>query len=244
MLSRLRELGAVTSRCSVLSLCVSFVSPLPSFPLRLIVPLEQTGANLVYTPETGITLKQLTADVDFLKKRYGQDVKGKSEGRLVIRFVSFLCPFPTALTDSLPTALSSEKASKTYTTEVITNILADEGKDVFDSRLVALGHTLQGGVPSPRDRTRAVRLTVKCIDWLEQQSVSNADAPGAATIAIQGAGIRFVGVDEMMASADFKNRRGKVQWWQPVQNLVEVLAGRVNLENEPLTQGVVPLVAA
>ncbi|GAA5860004.1 hypothetical protein JCM8547_003054 [Rhodosporidiobolus lusitaniae] len=182
-----------------------------------------TGANLVYTPEKGITLKQLSADVDFLKKRYSQDVKGKSEGRLVIR---------------------SEKASKTYTTEVITNILADEGKDVFDSRLVALGHTLQGGVPSPRDRTRAVRLTVKCIDWLEKQNVSASSNPGAASIAIQGAGIRFVGVDEMMAAADFKNRRGKQQWWTPVETLVDVLAGRKNLENEPLDQSLVPLVAA
>ncbi|GAA5839842.1 hypothetical protein JCM11251_001229 [Rhodosporidiobolus azoricus] len=180
-----------------------------------------TGANLVYTPEQGITLKQLTADVDFLKKRYLQDVKGKSEGRLVIR---------------------SEKASKTYTTEVITNILADEGKDLFDSRLVALGHTLQGGVPSPRDRTRAVRLTVKCIDWLEQQNVASSNQ--SASIAIQGAGIRFVPVDEMMDAADFKNRRGKVQWWQSVQKLVDVLAGRVNLEDEPFNGGVVPLVAA
>ncbi|GAA6034879.1 hypothetical protein JCM8097_009347 [Rhodosporidiobolus ruineniae] len=180
-----------------------------------------TGANLVYTPETGITLKQLATDVDFLKKRYSQDVKGKSEGRLVIR---------------------SEKASKTYTTEVITNILADEGKDLFDSRLVALGHTLQGGVPSPRDRTRAVRLTVKCIDWLEQQNV--AQSSGAASIAIQGAGIRFVPIDEMTAAADYKNRRGKVQWWQPVQKLVDVLCGRVNLEDAPLHQSVVPLVAA
>ncbi|GAA5881630.1 hypothetical protein JCM1840_004225 [Sporobolomyces johnsonii] len=179
-----------------------------------------TGANLVYTPETGITLKTLAQDVDFLKKRYKQDVAGKSEGRLVIR---------------------SEKASKTYTTEVVTNILAEEGKDLFDSRLVALGHTLQGGVPSPRDRTRAVRLTVKCIDWLEQQHTSQAG--GAASIAIQGAGIRFVPIKEMMGAADFKNRRGKVQWWQPMQTLVDVLCGRKNLENEPL-QGVVPLAAA
>ncbi|GAA5976575.1 hypothetical protein JCM11641_001344 [Rhodosporidiobolus odoratus] len=179
-----------------------------------------TGANLVYTPETGITLKKLTSDVDFLKKRYSQDVKGKSEGRLVIR---------------------SEKASKTYSTEVITNILADEGKDLFDSRLVALGHTLQGGVPSPRDRTRAVRLTVKCIDWLEEQNIAR--TPGSATIVIQGAGIRFVPMQEMIAASDFKNRRGKVQWWQPMQKLVDVLCGRVNLENEPLDMSIVPTAA-
>ena len=45
----------------------------------------QTGANLVYTPESGISLNLLQQDVEFLKKRYAQDVPGKSEGRLVIR---------------------------------------------------------------------------------------------------------------------------------------------------------------
>lgn len=44
----------------------------------------------MYTPENGITLKMLQQDVEFLKKRYTQDVAGKSEGRLVIRFVPSL----------------------------------------------------------------------------------------------------------------------------------------------------------
>lgn len=43
------------------------------------------GAVLLYTPETGINLKLLSEDVDFLKKRYELDTKGKSEGRLVIK---------------------------------------------------------------------------------------------------------------------------------------------------------------
>lgn len=44
----------------------------------------------MYTPENGISLKMLQQDVEFLKKRYTQDVAGKSEGRLVIRSVLFL----------------------------------------------------------------------------------------------------------------------------------------------------------
>ena len=43
------------------------------------------GAVLVYTPEDGISLKLLQEDVEFLRKRYELDVKGKSEGRLVIK---------------------------------------------------------------------------------------------------------------------------------------------------------------
>lgn len=49
----------------------------------------KTGASLVYTPEQGINLDMLRADVKFLKLRYGLDAKGKSEGRLVIRCVLF-----------------------------------------------------------------------------------------------------------------------------------------------------------
>lgn len=135
----------------------------------------------------------------------------------------------------------SEKASKTYTTEVVTNIFGEEGKESFDSRLVTLGHTLQGGIPSPRDRTRAVRLTVKCIDFLEKNFnrtlVGGALETGdfdVATIATEGPGIRFVGLEEMLAAADYKNRRGKTWWWDDMKDLVDLMAGRVNREDEPL----------
>lgn len=39
----------------------------------------------MYTPEEGISLKLLQEDVEFLRERYELDVKGKSEGRLVIK---------------------------------------------------------------------------------------------------------------------------------------------------------------
>jgi 6-phosphofructokinase 1 len=185
-----------------------------------------------------MSLKMLQHDVEFLKKRYSQDVAGKSEGRLVIRCVSRL-PSRALSTNLTPIVLwlRSEKASKTYTTEVVTNIFAEEGQDLFDSRFVALGHTLQGGVPSPRDRTRAIRLTVKCIDFLEKhhnRSLEGLPVDAAdrdiATIVIEGAGIRFAPLQEMVDAADFKNRRGKVQWWAPMKALVDTMAGRVNLE--------------
>lgn len=45
------------------------------------------GASIVYTPEVGINLDILRDDVRWLKTRYGLDEKGKSEGRVVIRWV-------------------------------------------------------------------------------------------------------------------------------------------------------------
>ena len=51
-----------------------------------------------YTPEIGVTLSELRKDVEFLKLRYSLDLKGKSEGRLILRsvflsFSSFLSSF-------------------------------------------------------------------------------------------------------------------------------------------------------
>lgn len=140
----------------------------------------------------------------------------------------------------------SEKASKTYTTEVITNVFAEEGAALFDSRLVTLGHTLQGGVPSPRDRTRAVRMTVKCIDYLERAftasllnshsttqkgSAEEEEMYNAASICTEGANIRFVPLKEMLEAADFENRRGKTWWWHDLKGLIDTMAGRRDLSS-------------
>ncbi|GAC94034.1 6-phosphofructokinase [Pseudozyma hubeiensis SY62] len=185
------------------------------------------GAVLVYTPEVGIGLQQLGKDVAFLKRRFQLDVKGKSEGRLVIR---------------------NEKSSDVFTTEVITKILKEEGSSLFDSRSASLGHTLQGGVPSPLDRVRATRLALKCCEFLEsealkQRSSSSASSKGsggaaseksysddtAVMITIQGSTICFTSATEMARNADVKNRRGKTAWWHELKALVELLGGRTAL---------------
>lgn len=189
----------------------------------------QSGAIVVYTPEEPIKLGQLASDVEFLKKRYRTDVQGKSEGRIVIR---------------------SEKSSPVYTTEVITEIFKDEGGKLFDARSVSLGHTLQGGTPSPRDRTRAVRLAVKCLCFLEKHcqhveahdggenegrntvmpSVSKPDGDehNIATVVISGSEVRFAELPEMVEAADWVKRAGKKEevWWWRLKRVVEIMGGR------------------
>ncbi|KAI0359832.1 6-phosphofructokinase [Trametes cingulata] len=173
-----------------------------------------TGACIVYTPERGIDLDMLRNDVKFLKRRYGLDAKGKSEGRLVLR---------------------NEVASEVYTTEVITKMFKEEGGSLFDSRSAALGHTLQGGIPSPLDRARAVRLSLKCMAFLERhheellkQQARSKQAPpeSAAIITIQGTSVQWVPVQDMVEHADMKNRRGKHSWWEGHRELVEALVAR------------------
>ncbi|KAI9568228.1 phosphofructokinase domain-containing protein [Boletus coccyginus] len=173
-----------------------------------------TGASFVYTPEQGMDLDLLRDDVKFLKLRYGLDAKGKSEGRLVIR---------------------NESASTVYTTDVITRMFKEEGGTLFDSRSASLGHTLQGGVPSPMDRARATRLSLRCMLFLEDHHARLQAQPGrvkvapeesAAVITIQGSALEWVPVQAMVKHADMKNRRGKKMWWTGVKDLVEALSGR------------------
>ncbi|KAG5341594.1 hypothetical protein C0989_009075 [Termitomyces sp. Mn162] len=179
-----------------------------------------TGASLVYIPEVGINLDMLRRDVRFLKTRYSLDEKGRNEGRLVLR---------------------NEAASSVYTTEVLTNMFKEEGAPLFDARSASLGHTLQGGVPSPIDRARAVRLSLKSMSFIElhhsllqTQPAKTRQASGdsAAVITIQSHSIKWVPVQEMAKHADMKNRRGKESWWQAqgVTELIEALAGRPSLK--------------
>lgn len=176
-----------------------------------------TGASIVYTPEQGMNLDTLRQDVKFLKIRYGLDAKGKSEGRMVIR---------------------NECASTVYTTDVVTKMFKEEGGKLFDARSASLGHTLQGGIPSPMDRARAARLSLRCMAFLEEHhdalqkqdgKVKQAPPESAAVITIQGSALKWVPVQEMVQHADMKNRRGKTAWWAEVKDLVEALVGRPDL---------------
>ncbi|WVO16575.1 6-phosphofructokinase [Cryptococcus depauperatus] len=184
------------------------------------------GAVLVYTPEVGINLKLLQEDVEFLIKRYRLDEKGKNEGRLIIK---------------------SEKSSTVYTTETLTKILKEEGKDLFDARSASLGHTLQGGVPSPLDRTRAARLAFKCMQFLETHAVPHSQVPHkrvsrlrnsnnsragsetVAMIAVRGSKIVYAGMDEVLSVTDMKLRRGTDEWWKGVKEMAETMGGRTGL---------------
>ncbi|KAI6108281.1 phosphofructokinase domain-containing protein [Pisolithus sp. B1] len=176
-----------------------------------------TGVSLVYISEQGMDPDMLRADVKFLKIRYGLDVKDKIEGRLVIRI---------------------ECASEVYTADMLTDMFREEGGGLFDSRYASLGHILQGGVPTPTDRARAARLSLRCMAFLEEHHQSVLTQPpksrcapleSAAVITIQRSALKWVAVTEMVKHADMKNRRGKEAWWEPVKGCVEALSGRSEL---------------
>ncbi|KAG8771216.1 6-phosphofructokinase, alpha subunit, partial [Serendipita sp. 397] len=173
-----------------------------------------TGAVIVYTPEVGMNLHMLRSDVKFLQRRYELDERGKAEGRLVLK---------------------SEKSSSVFSLDVVTQIFKEEGGNLFDARSASLGHTLQGGIPSPMDRARASRLSLKCMAFIEEHAWAlkakptkgrKADKNSAAVITITGSTVKFTPVLEMVEHADMKNRRGMNPWWANYKQLAEILGSK------------------
>jgi len=180
------------------------------------------GATAVYTPEEGLGLEMLAADVRHLKEVFTHD-KGQSRaGRLI---------------------LINEKASKVYNAKLIAEILRDEAHGRFESREGIPGHMQQGGVPSPMDRCRAVRLAIKCIQHLEHygRNVHNkvkTDPMSATVIGIKGASVVFTPIKKLEEEeTDWPNRRPKAAFWLGMKEIVDILGGRprYNLPEPDLT---------
>jgi len=121
---------------------------------------------------------------------------------------------------------------------VITKIFKEEGDGLFDARSASLGHTLQGGVPSPLDRAYGARFALKSMAFIEKHhealrgkkfKARQAGPETAAVITLQGSAVKWVPVEEMLAHADMKNRRGKEAWWGKYKDLVERLVARPQL---------------
>jgi len=169
------------------------------------------GASAVYTPEEGISLEMLAADVRHLKDIFAHD-KGQSRaGRLI---------------------LVNEKASKVYSAKLIADIIREEAHNRFESRDSIPGHVQQGGVPSPMDRCRAVRLAIKCVEHLEDfgKNAHNRvkkDPTSTTVIGIKGAGVTFTPVQELEESdTDWPNRRPKAAYWIGLKDVVDILGRR------------------
>lgn len=169
------------------------------------------GASAVYTPEEGISLDMLAADVRHLKEVFAHD-KGQSRaGRLI---------------------LINEKASKVYNAKLVADIIREEAHDRFESRDSIPGHVQQGGVPSAMDRCRAVRLAIKCIEHLETfgkgaHNRVKKDPTSTAVIGIKGASVVFTPMKTLEEEdTDWPNRRPISAYWTGMKQVVDVLGGR------------------
>ncbi|GAO16070.1 hypothetical protein UVI_02054130 [Ustilaginoidea virens] len=169
------------------------------------------GASAVYIPEEGISLEMLNADVNHLKNVFKNDGGQSRAGRLI---------------------LVNEKASKVYDAKLIANIIREEAHDRFESRESIPGHVQQGGVPSPMDRCRAVRLAIKCVQHLEEYGCNahnrvKKDPNSTSVIGIQGSEVVFTPMKVLEErDTDWPNRRPKAAYWLGLREVVDVLGGR------------------
>lgn len=110
-------------------------------------------------------------------------------------------------------------------------MIHEEAKGRFESRTSVPGHVQQGGTPSPMDRVRAVRLAVRCVQFLEDNVRSPkevlADPNTASVIGIKGAEVQFTSIATLeKEDTDWKDRRPKSAFWLNFTNIADTLSGR------------------
>jgi 6-phosphofructokinase 1 len=156
-----------------------------------------TGAERVYIPEEGVTLKDMQIDVANLNRAFDA---GKRLG-LILR---------------------SEYANAIYNTPFMCALFEEEGRDMFDVRPAILGHLQQGGDPSPFDRIQATRLASLCLDYLIEQG--NKEDNNCAFIGLQKGQINFHDMRDFERMIDPKHERPKDQWWLELKGIASLMA--------------------
>ena len=155
------------------------------------------GAERIYLPEEGITLKALQADVE----RMIASFRGGRRFYLTIR---------------------NERANSQYTTDFLCRLFEEEGGHLFDVRQAVLGHVQQGGNPSPFDRILATRLAAHGIDFLTAE-LNRGTAAGAFIGLAEGKVTTFP-LKQMPDMIDADHRRPLEQWWLALRPVLEALA--------------------
>lgn len=172
------------------------------------------GALAVYIPEERVDIHTIARDIGFLRHNFANDKGASRAGKIILR---------------------NEKASETYTTQVIADMIAEEAQGRFEAKAAVPGHYQQGGKPSPMDRIRALRMSIKCMQYIEgfagksKEEVMQDDM-SAAVIGVQGSEVVFSAMGgerglELVAT-DWKDRRPKNEFWLGMKDTVDVLSGR------------------
>ncbi len=155
-----------------------------------------TGAERVYLPEEGITLRDLQADIDEMSYWFQ---RGKRLS-LVIR---------------------NEKANPIYTTAFLAALFEEEGSDLFEVRQAILGHLQQGGDPSPFDRIQATRLAVKCVDFLVEQALAGQSE--GVFIGYRGGQVQTFSLADYPRMMEREAARPNEQWWMSLRQVARTL---------------------
>ncbi|NTU83499.1 MAG: hypothetical protein HGA45_29705, partial [Chloroflexales bacterium] len=155
------------------------------------------GAEQVYLPEDGITLAGLLADVARLNQGFAA---GKRLGLM----------------------LRNEHADPLYTTGFLRALFEKEGGDLYAVQQVVLGQLIQGGSPSPLDRTLATRLADLGIVRLAAEAEAGTQACLCA--GTSGGDVAFHDLSALGAAAEADRMRAGDQWWRGLRPILDLLA--------------------
>ncbi|ONH70182.1 ATP-dependent 6-phosphofructokinase subunit beta [Cyberlindnera fabianii] len=178
------------------------------------------GAQASYVPEEGISLEQLDMDIHSLKQSFAVASGGSKSGKLILK---------------------SEKASNVLTTEVIARIITEEAQGRFDAKTAIPGHVQQGALPSPMDRTKAARLAVKAVQFIEEKQsvvkpVQEAEhfdlgeksvSETATVLGVKRSHLSFTGIRQLYDfETNVAKRMPKIIHWETTREVADALVGR------------------
>lgn len=179
-----------------------------------------TGAIATYTPEATVSLRTIQEDIRLLHDVFANDKGEDHNGKIIVR---------------------NEQASSVYTTELIADIVREAAGGRFETRTAIPGHVQQGFTPLLMDRVYAVRFAVQACRFIEDSTSHDASvalltppaASSAVVLGIQGARLRFSPISSLYASdADVLLRKGKTIHWHDVNDINDILSGRLLLRGE------------
>ena len=156
-----------------------------------------TGAERVYLPEEGVTLKDLQADVERLKIGF---TRGKRLGMMI----------------------RNEYVNATYDTAFMSAVFKEESDCLFEVRQAILGHIQQGGDPTPFDRIQATRIADRSIRFLIEQAEQTQSE--AAFIGMQKGEVLVHKLADLYQMADKEKHRPIEQWWMDLRPIAKVFA--------------------
>jgi len=176
------------------------------------------GADAAYINEESFGIKELTRDLEILASK--MDKGQVFRGLLLI----------------------NEKANPNYNIDFLRRMYTEEGKDRFTVRDNVLGHSQQGGTPSPFDRNVATKMAAKTVNWLIEQlnhfasldGTVHAEGPNSAVVlGLRQATYTFEAVSELAKTTDFSKRISKQRgWWMKLRMINDVLAQHDSIYEE------------
>lgn len=131
--------------------------------------------------------------------------------------------------------LNNEHSNPHYKTAFIDAVFAEEGKEMFSTRVNVLGHMQQGASPSPFDRNLGTKLAARASAWLYDMLTSTCslaqnfeycfETPETATlVGLIGRQYSFKSLQSLEPHTNFKQRMAKEQWYMKLRPLMRILA--------------------